>query len=152
MHPLYDCIVVGSGPSGVQAAQTLLEGKMKVLMLDVGIKQGRFYQDNLPTNSFTQMRESDPNQHHYFLGKDLDSVAKDWQNKQDRLTPPLAFTKELVGLWQSKIDKNKNSFLWKAWPKGAWAMLGAEAHLPSMKRNWIRWVWLKRRRIGVIKK
>lgn len=118
MHPLYDCIVVGSGPSGVQAAQTLLEGKMKVLMLDVGIKQDRFYQDNLPNSSFTQVRESDPNQHHYFLGKDLDSVAKDWQNKQDRLTPPLAFTKELVGLWQSKIDKNNNQFFMESMAKG----------------------------------
>lgn len=118
MHPIYDCIVVGSGPSGVQAAQTLLEGKMKVLMLDVGIKQDQFYQDHLPANNFTKLRESDPDQHNYFLGKNLESVAKDWHNKQDRLTPPLAFTKELVDLWQAKMDKKSSQNFMESLAKG----------------------------------
>jgi len=118
MHPIYDCIVVGSGPSGVQAAQTLLEGKMNVLMLDVGIKQDRFYQDLLPANNFTELRESDPNQHNYFLGKNLESVAKDWHNKQDRLTPPLAFTKELVDLWQTKMAKESSQNFMESLAKG----------------------------------
>lgn len=128
MPIVYDCIVVGSGPSGVQAAQTLVEGGMHVAMLDVGVHQEKYYQNQSLTADFSQLRKSDGNQHQYFLGKDLQSVHKDWEGTKDRLTPPLAFTKALVADWQTQtrhtkpqafIESLARGGLGNAWGRGA---------------------------------
>jgi len=118
MSLVYDCIVVGSGPSGVQAAQTLLEGGFKVGMLDVGVDQDQFYKKQLPASDFDHLRKSDPNQHLYFLGKNLDSVHADWMGTQDRLTPPLAFTKRLVAEWQTQTKSRKHIAFMESLAKG----------------------------------
>ncbi|MBX2872345.1 MAG: hypothetical protein KTR30_09605 [Saprospiraceae bacterium] len=133
MSVIYDCIVVGSGPSGVQAAQTLVQGGMQVAMLDVGVNQEQFYQQQFPDTHFSQMRKSDPNQHLYLLGKNMESIHKDWKGNQDRLTPPLAFTKELVKEWQTKSPKQEafmeslaKGGLGNAWGRGAFTYSNQE--------------------------
>ena len=157
MAVVYDCIVVGSGPSGVQAAQTLVAGGMQVAMLDVGVHQDQFYQDQSPNTDFSQLRQSDPNQHLYLLGKDMESIHKDWAGGQDRLTPPLAFTKKLVAKWQAQLPKEQafmeslaKGGLGNAWGRGAFTYnqdeiksIGLSAH------EWPQYYQQVARRIGV---
>lgn len=157
MSVIYDCIVVGSGPSGVQAAQTLVEGGMQVAMLDVGVPQDQFYQEQSPNADFTQLRKSDQNQHLYLLGKDMESIHRDWEGQQDRLTPPLAFTKKLVEKWQTK-SPNQQAFmeslakggLGNAWGRGAFTYCEEELQAIGLSTHrWAQFYQKVAKRIGV---
>lgn len=66
-------IVVGSGPSAVHAALTLLEGGARVRMLDVGVTSGGrtgFGGDA----GFLELRRTDPDQHRVFLGDEFEGI------------------------------------------------------------------------------
>jgi hypothetical protein len=69
----FDYIVVGSGPSGAMAAQTLVEAGATVAMVDVGIT-GKDYESILPQGDFELIRKSDSHQSRYFLGDDYEAV------------------------------------------------------------------------------
>lgn len=73
----FDFIVVGSGPSGAMAAQTLVEAGAQVAMVDAGIT-GRDYESILPPGDFELIRKNDTNQSRYFLGDEFESVP--WGN------------------------------------------------------------------------
>jgi len=81
----YRVIVVGSGPGAVMAAQTLVEAGHDVAMLDVG------NQSNMaipPENlSFSEARTTDAQQHHYFLGKEFETVPSPEITTGAQLTP-----------------------------------------------------------------
>lgn len=68
-----DVIVVGSGPSGAQATQTLVEAGLRVRLLDVG-----FQPDTLvvPERPFVELRKEDREQHAYLLGHDFSGVPQ----------------------------------------------------------------------------
>lgn len=73
MPPDVDVIVVGSGPSGAQAAQTLVEQGCTVTLLDVGLEPRGDHA--LPADrTFVELRRNDPAQHTYFLGPDFEGV------------------------------------------------------------------------------
>ncbi len=82
---IHDALVVGSGMTGAHAAQTLLEGGRKVLMLDVGHRETR-YAPLIPDHDFVTVRETDASQHRYFLGDDFEGVP--WGEAAHTLTPP----------------------------------------------------------------
>ncbi|CAL2060945.1 GMC oxidoreductase [Tenacibaculum sp. 190524A05c] len=64
---IFDYIVVGSGCTGVQSAQTLLENGAEVLMLDVGNEDESGI--SFPNKDFLNIRKENTNQPELFLGK-----------------------------------------------------------------------------------
>src|SRR5579862_5502207 len=85
-----DVIVVGSGVSAVHAAQTLVEAGATVTMLDVG-EEDAVYKTLIPNASFVQVRRTDPAQHRYFLGDNLEGVPLGQLGAGPQLTPPRQF-------------------------------------------------------------
>jgi hypothetical protein len=69
---IYDYIVVGSGCTGVHAAQTLIENEKEVLMLDVGNEDDSNIK--FPNKSFFEIRENETNQSNLFLGKNYEGI------------------------------------------------------------------------------
>lgn len=82
----YEYIVVGSGPSGAMAAQTLVEAGKQVALVDVGVT-GKDYESILPNAGFEALRRSDLNQHRYLLGDAFESVDWDGVKVGAQLTP-----------------------------------------------------------------
>ena len=82
-----DVIVVGSGPSGVNAAAPLVEAGRRVLMLDYGVEDRR-YTPLIPHRPFSELRRTDPQQHRYFLGDRFEGISFGQVRVGAQLTPP----------------------------------------------------------------
>ena len=80
---MHDFLVVGSGMTGAHAAQTLVEAGRSVLMLDGGIRANSA---PVPDSDFIRARETDPEQHRYFLGERFEGIP--WGDAAHTLTPP----------------------------------------------------------------
>ena len=130
----FDFIVVGSGCSGVQSAQTLLEDGAKVLMLDVGFQSDPSL-SIIPNKDFISIRENEDNQSEYFLGKKLGGVERSWLKNKNRLTPLLEFVEKttagnipLGGLWKdSFLESHAQGGLGNSWGRGVFAFSPDEA-------------------------
>ena len=85
MH-LVNVLVVGSGAGAVQASLELLEQGLGVRMIDVGHRPSRD-EPILPACSFKELRFSDPDQHTYFLGRDLEGIPFDDIRTGNKLPP-----------------------------------------------------------------
>ena len=72
---LVDAIVVGSGPGGANAAAALVAAGRRVLMLDYGNRDRR-YAALIPHRPFSEIRRTDPGQHRYLLGDDIEGDRK----------------------------------------------------------------------------
>ena len=83
--PLHEFIVVGSGMTGAHAAQTLVEAGRAVLMLDGGVRAAAGVTP-APDTDFLTARETDPDQHRYFLGERFEGIP--WGDAAHTLTPP----------------------------------------------------------------
>ncbi len=156
----YDFIVVGSGCSGVQSAQTLLEDGAKVLMLDVGI-QADPNSSIIPNKDFIAIRKSEHNQGEYFLGKDLGGVERSWLKNKNRLTPLLEFVEKtangnipLSGLWKdSFLESHAQGGLGNSWGRGVFAFSPDEARKAGIDFNILKKGYEKiASRIGVFGK
>ena len=86
MNGHFDYIVVGSGPCGAHAAQTLTEAKKNVVLLDVGFTDD-VYKKIIPDNDFENIRKNDPLQHRYFLGDTYESIPLKELKTGAQLTP-----------------------------------------------------------------
>lgn len=82
-----DVVVVGSGCTGAMAADTLVQAGARVLMLDVGVRDER-YATIIPRKDFLTIRRTEPEQHRYFLGEDLEGVPRGGVGSGAQLTPP----------------------------------------------------------------
>jgi choline dehydrogenase-like flavoprotein len=82
-----DVVVVGSGPGGVNAAAALVAAGRRVVMLDVGHADAR-YAPLVPALPFPELRHTDPAQHRYFLGDELEGVPFGPVKVGAQLTPP----------------------------------------------------------------
>lgn len=91
----FDCIVVGSGASGVTAAQTLVERGARVLMLDAGFYDERYAQ-MIPRKTFVEIRRTEPDQYRYLLGERFESAAYRTVSTGAQLTPPRRFIVDRV--------------------------------------------------------
>ena len=128
----HDYIVVGSGPSGAMAAQTLVEAGTDVAMLDVGFSDS-FYQNKIPDQNFVSLRKEDTEQHVYFLGEQFEGIPLGKIKTGPQLTPPRKFVIEGVEKWLPTIS---NSFepmqslayggLGSAWGLACFAFSGPE--------------------------
>src|SRR5687767_1546134 len=85
--PVTDVIVVGSGPGGANAAVPLVEAGLDVLLLDVGEEETR-YSPIIPAEPFTTIRETDDQQHRYFLGDEFEGIPFGKVGLGAQLTPP----------------------------------------------------------------
>lgn len=65
-------VVVGSGPSGVHFAKTVLDGGRPVTMLDVGYTRPPA---SLPDVTFAQLKSALPDPIEYFLGRDFEGIT-----------------------------------------------------------------------------
>lgn len=101
----HDFIVVGSGPSGAMAAQTLVEAGADTAMLDVGF-QDLSYQDNIPDRDFISLRKEDSEQHEYFLGKQFEGISLGKIKTGPQLTPPRRFVVEGVEKWTPTVSSS----------------------------------------------
>lgn len=92
--PIHDFIVVGSGCSGAIAAQKLVDGGVKVTMLDVGVKSNTNLK--VPDKDFVTLRKTDPRQYRYFIGANADGVNWGKVGTGAQITPPRRYIMNLV--------------------------------------------------------
>lgn len=83
----FDAIVVGSGPSGAQAACRLVDSGLQVALVDIGNTDNE-YAHLVPDASFSEIRQADPDQRIYFLGKNEEGIPSGSIGVAAQLTPP----------------------------------------------------------------
>lgn len=83
---LFDFIVIGSGPAGVMAAQTLVDSGKQVAMIDVGI-QDLQYAHLVPEKNFEEIRKTESKQEEYFLGNQMESLPQEGVKIGAQLSP-----------------------------------------------------------------
>lgn len=84
---IYDAMVIGSGPAGVNAATPLVEAGWNVAMVDYG-NQDTTYASLIPRSSFSSLRRGDASQHRYFLGDRFEGLPTGGARVGAQLTPP----------------------------------------------------------------
>src|SRR5437016_10843651 len=90
MAGLVDLIIVGSGPSGAQAAQAAIERGLSVAMVDVGNDDDALA-PLVPDRPFSEIRRTDGAQRRYFLGERLPAGEAAGQRVGSQLAPPRQF-------------------------------------------------------------
>lgn len=83
-------LVVGSGPSGVIAAEALVNSGKSVLLLDGG-SRGPVGGATDATKAFVELRRTDTEQQRYLLGEQFESVALETVTTGAQLTPARRF-------------------------------------------------------------
>ena len=143
---IHDYIVVGSGATGAQAAQTLVEGNGKVAMLDVGITDDK-YKNLVPDADFVSIRERDLGQHSYFLGTEFEGIPWGGIKVGAQLTPPRRFitrdTERLIPLASDSFQPMESlayGGLGNGWGLGCFVFSGPELEridliLPQCRRR-----------------
>jgi len=86
----FDFIVVGSGPCGAIAANTLVSGGARVQMLDAGILPEDAFSSSTKTN-YEQKRKEGISNSDYFLGNDAADLLSDDISTGAQLTPSRKF-------------------------------------------------------------
>lgn len=80
-----EVLIVGSGPSAVNAAAPLVEAGVAVTMLDVGNRDDRYA---VPDGAFSELRRTDDQQHRYLLGDHFEGIGFGHVGAGAQLTPP----------------------------------------------------------------
>ena len=99
-----DVIVVGSGPAGAQAAETLVEHGCRVLMLDTGTTAAP--DAAAPRGAFLDLRRHDRAQHRYFLGDDFSGVPLARLGAAPQVTPPRRHVLQLAAGYAGILADN----------------------------------------------
>lgn len=82
---IHDFLVVGSGPSGAQAAQTLVDAGQQVLMLDVGVLPPD--EPDTGSSRFEDIRRESPGQSSLWLGEQFEGIHFGGIGTGSQLTP-----------------------------------------------------------------
>ena len=83
---LWDVVVIGTGPSGINAAQTLVEAGLKVLAIDAG-KTSKYEQEVFKDTNFLDFRKNNKEQKKHLLGKNFESINLEKTKIGAQLTP-----------------------------------------------------------------
>ncbi len=86
----FDILVIGSGPSGAQAARGALLCGARVGLIDVGNEDSR-YRNLTPGKSFSELRRTDPGQQRYFLGEESEYIEMQESKVAAQFTPARRF-------------------------------------------------------------
>jgi hypothetical protein len=89
MNGIVDIAIIGSGPSGAQAAKAAVERGLTVALLDFGNDNPAL--NSVPNENFSVLRRSDPNQRSYFLPQTMDPEASRSDKLGAHFTAPRAF-------------------------------------------------------------
>jgi hypothetical protein len=100
----YEYVVIGSGPSGTMAAQTLVEAGKQVAMIDAGFT-GKDYESIIPEGGYEELRRTDPDQYRYLLGEQFESVDWDDIKVGAQLTPARKHLIREVERWIPMISQ-----------------------------------------------
>jgi choline dehydrogenase-like flavoprotein len=103
--PTFEYLVVGSGCSGATAAQTLIDAGATVTMLDVGMQSDKDVV--IPDKDYLDIRKTEDDQHHYFIGDNASGVTWDKVGKGQQLTPP---RKHIAQLTDTFLGVDSDSF------------------------------------------
>ena len=127
-----DVIVVGSGPSAVNASFPLVEAGYRVLMLDIGHREGS-YAGLVPAKPFGETRRTDGEQWRYFLGEDFEGVCLGEVRVGSQLTPPRRYVTTPVERLAPIVSNSFSTLegfaiggLGAAWGAGAFPFSAAE--------------------------
>ncbi len=85
-NKVWDVVVIGTGPSGVNAAQTLVEAELEVLSIDGG-KVSKYNQEVFKDTSFLNLRKNDKKQKENLLGQNFESINLEKTKIGAQLTP-----------------------------------------------------------------
>jgi len=102
---IFDVIVIGSGPSGAQCAQTLTESGLKVLMLDGGNFNNKYEKFDY-SRPFTEIRGADPAQYQYLLGEFFEGIPDPKLKTGAQLTPARKYILQDVADYLSYDSEN----------------------------------------------
>lgn len=102
---IHEVVVVGSGLTGAQACQTLVEAGMNVVLLDAGIKQPEKFKNRYPDQSFSKLRKSNDNQKNLFLGDEFEGIPWGELKTGAQITPGRKYVMEGVEKWLSVLSK-----------------------------------------------
>jgi hypothetical protein len=83
---LFDCIVIGSGPSGSMCAQTITEAGCKTLLLDAGFTNDQSSSVH-STSDFYSIRTKGTGQEEIFLGSNFEGIDLGPTKAGSQLTP-----------------------------------------------------------------
>ena len=139
-----EVVVVGSGPSGAQAAATLVERGAAVTLLDVGVTDAR-WAEAVPAGDFTTLRHDDPEQHRYLLGDDFEGVPWGAVKPGAQLTPPRQYVVRDVERWTPLLSESFQPIeslayggLGCAWGLGCFVFSDAELELAGLDATAMR--------------
>ncbi len=118
MSALWDAIVVGSGPSGAWAADALVRGGAKTLMIDAGLADPPRVE--VPERPFDVLRREDPEQRRYLLGDGFECVTFDNVRTGGQVTAP----RRWVGALAPQLTPVRSS-RFRTMEGLAWGGLGA---------------------------
>jgi hypothetical protein len=82
---IYEYIVIGTGLSGAQAVETLLDAGREVLLLDVGYRNESPV--TFPDDDFISIRQNRKDQHRLFLGENYEGIPWEKIKTGAQLTP-----------------------------------------------------------------
>ncbi len=139
---MIDCIVVGSGPSGSQAAEALVEKGVRVLMLDGGMTDSRGYAGQVPDRPFLSVRTTDPDQRKYFLGLDFEGIPDGPIRSGSTMSAPRQYVTAGVERWSPSTGEGFRQLeslalggLGAAWGLGCFVMSDAELDAIGLDRS-----------------
>jgi hypothetical protein len=108
MNKIYEYIVVGTGPTGAQATQTLIEAGAEVLVLDVAVKPDTKKLDSIPNKDYLKIRRDDASQRRYFLGENYEGITWGPIKTTTQLTPLRQYLSAKTQEWVPIISQNFN--------------------------------------------
>ena len=137
-------LVIGAGPSGVQAAHQLLARGLEVEMIDFGVTPTA-PDDATPSSTFQELRLRNGEQSELWWGKDYSGFSFERSTGGAGLTPPRAFVLGDVEQWTpartrgfAPVESLAKGGLGEAWGLGAFALSSQELEAMGLDAAGIR--------------
>ena len=90
---MFDVLVIGSGPAGVQALSRLSRERLRIGLIDPGKAEER-YSELIPDEPFAQIRRSCRHQKRFLLGDNDEALSPGATRLAAHLTPPRQYLVE----------------------------------------------------------